>query len=75
MNEIIQKLGNAIKIEKHENGDTSVSYVSPDIQSTPFGDVPTRTLSVRNQTEEGAFSSFVSSLKANGYNVENNIWQ
>lgn len=72
---IQQKFPENVSVELSETGYTAISYVSSDTAETPFGVVPVRTLSVTNETGEGAYNSFMASLETNGYNFETNIWQ
>lgn len=72
---IQKKFPENIFVELSETGYSTVNYISLETAETPFGVVPLRTLSVTNKTEEGAYNSFISSLEANGYNFETNIWQ
>tara|TARA_R110000868_G_scaffold271022_3_gene530482 strand:+ start:2520 stop:2762 length:243 start_codon:yes stop_codon:yes gene_type:complete len=75
LNKTQQKFPENVSVELSETGYTTISYTSPEMAETPFGVVPVRTLSVTNETEEGAYNSFMSSLETNGYNFETNIWQ
>lgn len=75
LEKIQQKFPEEVFIELSETGFLTINYSSLETAETPFGTVPVRTLSVTNQTEEGAYNSFISSLETNGYNFETNLWQ
>lgn len=72
---IQEKFPENVFVEISETRYTTISYTSFETAETPFGVVPVRTLSVTNETEEGAYNSFMASLETNGYNFETNIWQ